>query len=1191
MRKIIFLVTFFTIANLLSAQEKAVVRISNAKQADFINLTKKNYDIASYKPGFYLDVVIETENINKLEAEGYSVTVVQTEAQAKENMVAGKSLAGYRTYSDLLTDLQTIEANNPSICKLYDIGDSRGREYTLGGNSTYSNFNHEIWAMKISDNVATEEDEPSVFYMAEHHAREPISLEVNMYVMNYLVSNYGTDPDVTNWIDNTQIWFTPLVNPNGHKIVTDETDLWWRKNIRDNNANGQLDDDSYDGVDPNRNYGWNFGGTGSSSSPGSDTYHGPNAFSEPEILAMKNMVESHHFVTGITYHSYSELVLYPYGYDLNRIAPDNDALAELAVEMANTIPAAGGGYYTPQISAALYAASGVTDDYTYGQHGIFTYTIELGTEFIPPASQIAQISQDNLQAALILLDRVNHSTLTGLVTDVSTGLPVVAEVYIDGIDNTGEFREPYTSDVDFGRYFRLLTDGNYTVTFSAYGYFPQTFTNVNINNLNQTILNVSMVATQQVTVTGTVTDMATGLPIENANVEATGSPLPPVQTDQYGNYSLVNLNEGTYTIRVSAIDYATISEVKNVTVSNHVFDFQLEESQAWSFETGSFEPQWTQGGNALWFVTTDNAYDGTYCSKSGSIGDNSTSEMSITLFLNSGGDVSFFRKVSSEANYDYLKFYIDGSFQGQWAGETAWSEVSFPVTSGQHTFKWVYAKDANTIGGSDCAWVDFIIFPPLAPLPDNQDIDVDLTPIEVFVPIDSQYNSELAIANLGDLDLTYSIAKQYGLAKAVTACAASGGCDEYISRVVFNTINNTSTCDGYADYTSISTDVDAGSSYDLTIENGSIYGSDDLGVWIDWNIDGDFDDVGENVVCESGNSGQGTFSITVPNDAVSGNTIMRIRIKYYGSDCGSPCGTTQYGEVEDYSLTVHGLNDWLSISPISGTIAGSGNTLIGLSFNSTDLAEGDYQANIVINSNDPDEPQLSIPVTMHVTNTVSFDLKAMVEGPFNTSSMGTDLNADGFIPNNQPFTAAPWNYLGAEQVSAMPNANVVDWILVELRDATDAASANPATRISRQAAFILNDGSIVGLDGSSGLQFSNLSFQKVFVVVYHRNHLGIISSEALPATGNIFTYDFTTENKSYGVGSQNELSTGIWGMISGDANADGTINDLDKSASWNSEAGKSGYLNSDLNNDGEADNKDKTDFWLPNMGKGSQVPQ
>ena len=401
----------------LTGQDKMIVRIQSPDKGDYSEFLKKGFDIAAYKEKEALDLVVTTEGFNKLLAMGYKAKVIQTEQQIKDNLIVGKDLAGYRTYNDLLTELQQIETNHPGICKLYDIGDSRGKEYYTGGNSNYINYNHEIWALKVSDNVNVEEDEPYVYYMAEHHAREPISLEVNMYILNYIVSNYGTDPDVTNWVDNTQIWFMPLVNPNGHKIVTDEDDLWWRKNIRDNNANGQLDDDSYDGVDPNRNYGWHWGGTGSSGSPGNDTYHGPSAFSEPNIQAMKNMIDNYHFVTGITYHSYSELVLFPYGYDNNTTAPDHDALQELATDMAVTIPAAGGGHYTPQESWQLYPASGTTDDYSYGERGIFSYTVELGTEFIPPSNEISGICQDNLQAALILLDRVNHSTLTGIVRD------------------------------------------------------------------------------------------------------------------------------------------------------------------------------------------------------------------------------------------------------------------------------------------------------------------------------------------------------------------------------------------------------------------------------------------------------------------------------------------------------------------------------------------------------------------------------------------------------------------------------------------------------------------------------------------------------------------------------------------------------------------------------------------------------
>ncbi len=113
------------------------------------------------------------------------------------------------------------------------------------------------------------------------------------------------------------------------------------------------------------------------------------------------------------------------------------------------------------------------------------------------------------------------------------------------------------------------------------------------------------------------------------------------------------------------------------------------------------------------------------------------SDMSITLTFSSGGNISFFRKVSSEAGYDYLKFYIDGVQQGLWAGEVAWSDVYYPVTAGTHTMKWSYVKDANTIGGSDAAWVDFINFPPYIPLPEPADITVSPASFEVTLPVDA----------------------------------------------------------------------------------------------------------------------------------------------------------------------------------------------------------------------------------------------------------------------------------------------------------------------------------------------------------------------------------------------------------------------------------------------------------------------
>ncbi len=879
-------------------------------------------------------------------------------------------------------------------------------------------------------------------------------------------------------------------------------------------------------------------------------------------------------------------------------APDHNSLEALAISMANTIPAAGGGYYTPDKSSGLYPASGVTDDYAYGQRGIFSYCIELGTTFIPPQGDILTICQNNLQAAKILLNRVNQSTLTGLVKDANTLLPVVAEVYITGIDNTGAFREPYESDASFGRYYRLLLNGNYTVTFSAYGYIPQTFNNVNINSVGQTILNVNLVPALSVSVTGIVTDLATGLPIQGATIEVMNTPVPTVTSNAAGEYTIPSIMEGTYDFRISKINYATIIQSKNVTVSNHIFNFQLQISTAWSFETGVYEPQWTFGGSAPWYITNIGAYDGLYCSRSGAIGDNSFSDMSITLTFSSGGNISFFRKVSSEAGYDYLKFYIDGVQQGLWAGEVAWSDVYYPVTAGTHTMKWSYVKDANTIGGSDAAWVDFINFPPYIPLPEPADITVNPASFEVTLPVDATTAQQMNIGNVGDLNLNYSITKQYieTNKSPLAYCTASGFCDEYISSITFNTLTNTSgacSSGSYADYTAMSTTVDAGLSYNFSYTIGTFYTTDDIGVWIDWNHNQVFTDAGENVICVSSCPASATYSITVPADALDGPTRMRVRIKYTNADCGSSCGTASYGEVEDYTVIVNNSTySWLTVSPLTGTIAGQGTSPITLTFDSEGLAEGDYFANVKISSNDPDEPLVTVPCTLHVANQLNVDLTAMLEGPFAGTEMQTSLNTYGMLPLNQPFNTAPWNYSGTESVPVIPNANVVDWVLVELRDATSAAAATSATRIARQAAFILKDGSIVRTDGTSNLQFTNSIVHQLFVILYHRNHLGIISASGLSQFGGVYSCNFTTgAGQAYGGSSaQNEISTGVWGLISGDSNADGNVNSNDKTADWDLYAGKSGLQSADLNLDGQVDNRDKDDKWLPNFGKVSYIP-
>jgi hypothetical protein len=227
-----------------------------------------------------------------------------------------------------------------------------------------------------------------------------------------------------------------------------------------------------------------------------------------------------------------------------------------------------------------------------------------------------------------------------------------------------------------------------------------------------------------------------------------------------------------------------------------------------------------------------------------------------------------------------------------------------------------------------------------------------------------------------------------------------------------------------------------------------------------------------------------------------------------------------------------------------------------------------------------------------ITHRKNLNLKAYLSGPYNESTglMSQEINPGSF-PLSQPYNVSPWNYAGTETIPQIPSASILDWVLIELRDAPTAGQATKATIINQQAGFILNDGSIVGLDGSSFLQFDNLISNQMFIVIHHRNHLSIMSANSQVYENGVYSYDFSNAAEQiYGGASGSQfLDLGIWGMIAGDADGNGIVEQSDKTTFWESRAGKQGYLSSDLNLDGQADNLDKDDFWLPNLGKVSAI--
>jgi uncharacterized protein (TIGR02145 family) len=222
---------------------------------------------------------------------------------------------------------------------------------------------------------------------------------------------------------------------------------------------------------------------------------------------------------------------------------------------------------------------------------------------------------------------------------------------------------------------------------------------------------------------------------------------------------------------------------------------------------------------------------------------------------------------------------------------------------------------------------------------------------------------------------------------------------------------------------------------------------------------------------------------------------------------------------------------------------------------------------------------------------ITLDLKVFLEGPFNGTTMNTALNVQNLIPLIQPYNVSPWNYSGTEQVGSIPNSSIVDWVLIELRETTgDASTATPDKMINRQAAFIKANGNIVGTDGSSMIGYGGTITSNLYVIIWHRNHLVIMSSAALTNAGGIYSWDFTDQLAKVYLDGQKQLGTIAFGMYGGDSDANGTIETADKYPGWNVNAGTQSYAAVDLNLDSQVNNSDKDNIWEQNLGAITKIP-
>jgi carboxypeptidase T len=348
-----------------------------------------------------LNVTATPAEIGKIKALGFTVVrdapPAPPKAQDVEPLDFPSSDSNYHNYAEMTAEINKALTDHPSLVRQQVIGTSyQGRN---------------IVALKISDNVATDENEPEVLFTHHQHAREHLTVEMALYLINELTDKYGTDSRVTNLVDSREIWIVPDLNPDGGEYdISTGSYAGWRKNRQPNSGSSNI------GTDLNRNWAYNWGCCGGSSgSTSSETYRGPAAESAPEVRVVANFVRTRvvggvqQIKTNIDFHTFSELVLWPYGYTNNNTAPgmtqqEYNTFATLGQRMASS------NGYTPEQASDLYITDGSIDDWLWGNQRIYSYTFEMYPSsggingFYPPDEVIGRETSRNREAVLTFLE-------------------------------------------------------------------------------------------------------------------------------------------------------------------------------------------------------------------------------------------------------------------------------------------------------------------------------------------------------------------------------------------------------------------------------------------------------------------------------------------------------------------------------------------------------------------------------------------------------------------------------------------------------------------------------------------------------------------------------------------------------------------------------------------------------------------
>jgi len=393
MSRIIVLTVLISIlfGTAISAEKQEVIsqiRLKSLTKQQYLDIRTGGFDIQEF-PGEEIEIYATPGDLQKLRQAGVEWEVIHPNLQDFYVMrsSAADNFGGFLTFSEIAQKLDDLHTAYPTITTA---------KYSIGT----SVEGMPLWVMKVSDNPETDEEETEVLYISLIHAREPAGAAALLYFLEYLLSNYGSNPDITDLLDNRELFFLPVQNPDGY-LYNELTDPngggMWRKNRRDNG------DGSY-GIDLNRNYSymWGYDDGGSSPYTSSPLYRGTSGFSEPETENVADFIVSRNFSIIHNFHCWSNLEIWAPGYD-RFYGPDEDLYQIIGDSLTQY------NGYDPGVGWTLYPTNGDSDDWAWGdtlsKPRIISMTVEIGDYsdgFWPDPSQIPTLCEENLFPNLFL---------------------------------------------------------------------------------------------------------------------------------------------------------------------------------------------------------------------------------------------------------------------------------------------------------------------------------------------------------------------------------------------------------------------------------------------------------------------------------------------------------------------------------------------------------------------------------------------------------------------------------------------------------------------------------------------------------------------------------------------------------------------------------------------------------------------